>query len=160
VDQELKPDEVSDRLVRLADGSYVEQDVLNIIDKIQEYDPNLKVKYVDPNRAEFGDEPYRIVEVCPDGMERVVFGVWKLDETVLQRIYAADKMKSDVLANIDSHNRMVSQGVQARYEDQKLEAQDIVAHYLNSRKGRWSFINDEGKKVTVDDQEGRKAKIE
>lgn len=160
MDRELTKDEVSDRLVRLADGVYVEQDVLNIVEKIQQYDPNLKVKYVDPNRAEFGDEPYRIVEVCPDGMERVLFGVWELNELVLERIYAADKMKTDVLANIDSHNRMINQGIQSRYEDQKLEANDIVAHYLESRKGRWSFKNDAGQKVTLDDQEGRKAKVE
>jgi hypothetical protein len=160
MDRELGQDEVSDRLVRIADGVYVEQDVLNIVEKIQQYDPNLKVKYCDPDRAEFGDEPYRIVEICPDGMERVVFGTWTLDERVMDRLYAADNLKTDVLANIDRNNRLVELEMERRYTDKKLEANDIMTHYFNSRKGRWSFVNDAGQKVTIDDQEGRKAKIE
>jgi hypothetical protein len=93
-------------------------------------------------------------------MERVVFGTWTLDDRVMDRLYAADNLKTDVLANIDRNNRLVELEMERRYTDKKLEANDIMTHYFNSRKGRWSFVNDAGQKVTIDDQEGRKAKIE
>lgn len=153
----MKDHEVKQRLIELADGSLVERDVLNIVEKIRNYDSNLLVKYVDPNRINLGDAPYRITERCPDGMERLIMEVWKLDETVLDRIMAADNSRNNVLLSIDSANLLAEKIQKRRYEEICLEDQDLMTSYLKSPKGKYSFRRRKDEAlVIIDDQEGRK----
>lgn len=148
-------------LVKLAEGVYVERDTLNIIEKIQEYDPRLRVKYVDPARSDINDAPYLLVEECPDGIERVVFYIWKLDERVLERLYAADRYKHDILGSIDTNNRLLQENEQQRYREQILEAHDMVESYLKSPKGRYSMTDPlTGTKFKLDDQPGVRPQVE
>lgn len=151
--------DVNQRLVQIAEGIYVEQDVLNIVEKIRNYDPNLNVKYCDPARSEFTDAPYKIVELCPDGMERVVFDCWELNETILERIYAADNARNNVLTNLDNVNLIAKKTQERRYQEKRLEEQDLVTSYLKSPKGRYSFKREDGSLVTIDDQPGREHKV-
>lgn len=155
----MKDHEVKKRLVDLGDGQLVEHDVLNIVEKIRNYDPNLQIKYVDPMRAEFGDAPYRITEKCPDGMERIVMEVWELDERILDRIMAADNSRNNVLLSIDNNNLLAKKTQERRYEEVRLEEQDLITSYLRSPKGRFSFKRKDGALVTIDDQEGRRHKV-
>lgn len=139
--------------VKLDDGVIVERDVLNIVEKIREYDENLCVQYLDPSSgADFSDAPYRIVEVCPDGMNREVFSVWTLDETVLERIYAADNNKQDILLQLDRNNQAARANQKRRYEDKTLETRDIIESVLKSPKGTYKFKSPTtGETVTIDD---------
>lgn len=138
--------------VKLDDGAIVERDVLGIVEKITEYDENLRVQYLDPSSgADFSDAPYRIVEVCPDGKVREVFSVWALDEKVLERIYAADTQRIDVLTALNNHNALLRKERERRYEEKKLEAQDIVSHVLKSPKGRYTIPKANGEGVAVID---------
>lgn len=155
----MKKDEINKRLVDLADGFLVEHDVLNVVEKIRNYDPNLRVKYVDPMRAEFGDAPYRITELCPDGMERLVMEVWELDDRVVERIVAADNSRNNVLVSLDDTNLIASKIQERRYEEIRLEDQDLIHSYLKSPKGKYSFNRRDGALVTIDDQEGRKHRV-
>lgn len=152
-------DDPNDRghLVRLDDGNFVERDVLNIVEKIAAYDPNLKVQYLD-QAANLGDAPWRIVERCRDGQWRTVFYVWQLDERVLERLYAADTQRHNVLVRLDAHNESLKKDQARRYEDKRLEQVDITKHVLQSPKGRYSF-NYDGKWVQIDDDPLRQAKV-
>lgn len=152
--------DVKKRLIEMADGSYVEADVLNVVEKIRAYDPNLNVKYVDPALADPTDPPYKIVELCPDGMERVVFGVWELNEAILERLYKADNSRTNVLLDLHGNNLLAKKEQERRYTEIRLEDQDILTHYLKSPKGRYSFNRREDNAlVTIDDQEGRRHKV-
>lgn len=155
----MKPDEVRKRLVQLAEGVYVERDVLGIVEKIRDYDPSLRVKFLDPSRAELNDPPWLIVEVCPDNIERVVLRVWELDDRVLERLRAADTQVSDILVVVDQKNAQVRGELKRRFREEQDQAVDIFTSYLRSPKSRWSF-KDKGKKVTLDDAPCRKAKVE
>lgn len=136
-------------LLKLDTGEWVERDVLRIVEQIRQYDPNLRVQYLE-TAASLGDAPYRVVEHCKDGKDRIVFYCWTLDQRVLDRIYAADNNKLDVMGRIDSHNDKVRRNEQQRYEDRLGEAGDIMRTALRSRKGRWTF-KDGNRKVTIDD---------
>jgi hypothetical protein len=136
-------------LVKLDDGSFVERDVLNVVEKIAAYDPNIKVQYL-AYAANIGEAPWRIVELCKDGQWRTVFYCWSLDGSVLERLYAADTQKHNVLGRLDSNNDGVRKEQYRRYKEKFDAASDIVASMLRSPKGRWSFT-DGDKKVTVDD---------
>lgn len=144
-------------LVRLDENSFVERDVLNIIEKIYYYDPNLKVQYLE-HAANLGDAPWRIVERCRDGQWRTVFYIWDLDERVLDRLYAADTQRHNVLGRLDAHNKSIRQDQERRYEDKRLEHVDITKHVFASPKGRYSFTVD-GRWVEVDDDPLRQHKV-
>lgn len=145
-------------LVRLDDGSLVERDVLHIAERISEYDPNLKLQYLE-SAARIGDAPYRVVELCKDGQWRPLFSVWELDQRVLDRIHLGDMLRNPVGTNMEVHNAAIRAELKRKEREELGAAQDITEHMLKSPKGRWSFT-DGDKKVTVDDAPNRPAKVE
>ena len=134
------------RLVELAAGVYVENDTLRIVQAIQEYDPNLRVKYLDPDRGgELGDPPYKIFELCPDGHERLVFGVWSLDDRVLERLWAADTQRHDIPARLAQHNAKVRQDSARRFREEQLgEAHEMVVAVVRSPKDTYRIPTPNG----------------
>lgn len=151
---------MSSGLVRLEDGSYIERDLLNIVQKVQEFDPNLRIQYLDPNRtSEPGDAPYRIVETCRDGVDRLVFSVWELDDRVIERLYAADMLNPDFIKNLDATNLMARLNSQRRFREEMDEAKDIVEHVVSSTKGRYSIPSADGEGVILIDDTAPERRI-
>lgn len=142
--------DVKKRLIELSDGSMVEQDLYGIVERIRAYDPSLRVKYL----ASYGvvsDAPYAVFELCPDGIERKVFDVWELDERVMERLYAADNRRQNVLDALDANNNKVRAAQQRNFYEKQLADADLIATWLKSNKGRWTFKNDKGQTVQLDD---------
>lgn len=149
----------SNNTVRLDESTVVERDVLNIIQRVMEYDPNLKVQYLE-RAASAGDAPWRIIERCRDGEYRVIFYAWQMDERVLERIRSADCFSVDVMSGMESNNASLRQLEGRRFQEQMDEAKDIVEHILNSSKGRYTFKNPDGELVTIDDDPKPSWKVE
>lgn len=147
-----------DGMVKLDESTLVEHDVLNVIQKIMEYDQNLKVQYLE-RAAKAGDAPWRIVERCNDGEWRVIFYTWEINETVLDRIRMADCHMVDVLSTVDQHNASLRQREGRRFQERMGEAADITTHVLKSSKGRYTF-KDGDKLVTIDDDPKPSWKVE
>ena len=141
------------RLVELAEGVLVEEDTLDVIRRIMEYDENLRVKYLRPDSSDITDAPYAIFEVCPDGIERLVFTVWELDQRVLERLYLADTQKHDIIARIEGANQRARADQQRRFRESMEEAADIAAHVIRSPKTEYTIPanreNVEQKEVVV-----------
>ena len=148
----------ADNMVKLDDSTLIERDVLNVIEKIYDYDPNLKVQYLE-KAAAAGDAPYRIIERCSDGEWRVIFYAWTLDERILERIRLADCHAVDILSSVDSHNASLRQREGRRFKERMGEAADITTHILKSSKGRYTF-KDGDKLVTIDDDPKPSWKVE
>lgn len=141
-------------LVKIDEDTFVERDVLNIIQKIEEYDPNLKVQYLG-HSASIGDAPYRVLEFCKDHQWRVCFYAWELDQTVLDRIWMADTNRHGVLTRLDDNNAAVRRENLRRYKEKLGEAKDITQHVIASPKGRYSV--DLGDKVLKIDDDPQRA---
>lgn len=130
------------RLVELATGEWMEEGAYEIVRKIQEYDPNLRVQYLDPERAsDITDAPYRILEICPDQIPRVVFSVWELDERVIERLHRADTQKGNILFGLDGANLLAEKQRHRRYEDEEDALKEMVADVLRSPKEKYSATN-------------------
>ncbi len=145
--------DVNRRLVEFAAGVYVEEDVLRVVDAVRAYDPNLVVKYLDPDRGgELDDPPYKIFERCPDGHERLVFGVWTLDNRVMERLYAADTRRFDIAGQIERNNTHVKEEQKRRFREEVLaEARDQTEHVIKSPKGSYTLPGPEaGLQIVVD----------
>jgi len=134
-------DDVAKRLVELGEGVTVEEDVLGIVQRIRDYDPNLVVQYCDPMRAEFQDAPFRILELCPDGMRRPVMDVWTLDERVLERLHQLDSHSHNVLEDLDRINRKASEQGKRRFREEVNAVSEMVYGVLNSPKDTYRATN-------------------
>lgn len=134
-------DYVKKRLFEMADGTLVEEDVLGIVERIQSYDPNLTVQYLDPDKSDFASAPYRVMEKCPDGNLRMVFECWELDERVLERLFRADTQKASVLEGIDNTNHLARKRIRQRYRDEQEALSDMVDGILNSHKDTYTATN-------------------
>jgi hypothetical protein len=133
---------VEKRLVELAQGVLVEEDVLGVVQRIMEYDSNLRVKYLDPTSfPDMTDAPYRIFELCPDGMERVVMSVWKLDERVLERLYKADNLKHGIFGEMNKRDELARRGLKRRFQDEIEALSEMAADVLRSPKDTYTATN-------------------
>ena len=153
----LTPEEWS-KMVQIAPGVLVERDVLAVVDWIRDYDPNLDVVYLDPNRFSLGpsEPPYKVIETCRDGQVRVVFSCWTLDNTVKERIIAADNQNQDILARLDANNAEARKKQNSVFQDRIGEAHDMTVHLLRNSKTTYRFRNETGELVVIDDDKGRK----
>lgn len=135
-------DDVAQRLVDIGRGVLVEADVLGIVERIQAYDENLRVTFLDPEQfSDIRDAPYQIQEICPDGMRRPVMSVWELDERVLERLYAADTQRFDVLHRLEGNNKKALSIEKRRYKEEVQAVSEMVQGVLASPKDTYTATN-------------------
>lgn len=118
-------------------GVQVELDVLRIAEAIHEYDPNLRVQFLN-EAAAIGDPPFRVIETCRDGVDRVAFLAWELDGRLLERVMQADCAKRDLDAIMTKQNRAAKDAVNRRYREKLEEANEIAFSVLRSRKSKYT----------------------
>lgn len=131
------------------DGQWVEGDALRIAEQVSEYDPNLRVQYLE-YAASIGDPPFRIVERGRDGVDYTVFYAWKLNGAVLERIRQADNVRRNVQAEVEKKNAAVRLNLKRRYEERAENARE-VAKFIGGSSKDTLIVNDEftGKKLKI-----------
>lgn len=125
--------DTQEKLIEFAEGVYVERDALRIAEKIQEYDENLRLKYC-AEYSSISDAPYKLVEVCKDSVERVVFDIWELDDRVIEKLYAADNRVQNISDMLDVVNGKAKADENRRYKELQDEATEIAHSILKSPK--------------------------
>lgn len=132
------------------DGNMVEKDVLHIAEQVKKLDENLTILCVNPALADFNEAPFIIAERCPDGVLRRVFECWQLDQTVLERIEAADTTRNDIQAYIEHQNAVRLNKSRSRYQEKKLEIADIATSLLKTKKSSFTYKDpNNGDSVTI-----------
>ena len=146
----------------VVDGNIVERKMLYLVEKIKDINPDLEVVCLDPDNADNPfEEPFLICERVGDQLFKI-FGVWELNDSVIERIHLADTQKFDVQKMIDDTNAKVRAEEKRRYKEKREEKTDIVASAIEafeSNKSAFSFTRPEdGATVTLYDD--RPAKVE
>lgn len=123
-------------------GVLVERDALRIAERIKEYDPNLTLQYLE--EAERADQPpFRVIEHCRDGVDRVAFTAWVLDERLIQRVAMGDNARKDLDRILTEANRKAKEAQKQAFRDSLVEANDITQHVIRSPKVRYTVrLND------------------
>ena len=124
----------------IVNGVAVETDVLRIVEAIHEYDPKLRVQFL-AEAAAVNEPPFRVIETCRDGVDRVAFTAWELDGRLLERVMAADCAQRDLDAIITKKNRAAKDDLNRRYRESVEEANEIAYAVLRSRKSKYSVRN-------------------
>lgn len=126
------------------DGNIIERKSLYLVEKIKDYDENIEVLCVDPDRADSPfEEPFQIAEWVntPTGRElRIMFGVWELNDLVYERILQTDAHNGvDLQKVIEDHNKKVK-AEQDRKAAEKADARkDLVTTIVKDRKSQFTF---------------------
>lgn len=139
-------------------GMYVEEDALRIAERVSEYDPNLKVQYLE-EAASIGDPPFRVIEVCKDGVERTVLYAWELDNRILERIYAADTVKQNIDKKITDANTVARENLNRRYREELEEARNIIKSIIRTDKETY-ILKDKGRKIKVHQYKPAEVEVE
>jgi hypothetical protein len=142
----------------MVEGAIVERDALYIAEKLQDYDPDLVVLCLDPENlhAQFTDAPFVVCRRLPNGQYQRVLEAWKLDDTVLERVYLADSHRHnqlDLLVKMEEKKK----ADKAKADKEKLDDKhQLFAAALRNKKSTFSFENSKGELVTIDETTGVK----
>lgn len=125
------------------DGRWINERVSRVVEIIRDYDPNLEVCWIPPDKREPGDAAFAIVETGLDGRRSVAFYVQteaEFDERVLARIFAGDTTKSNVLSSIEAseiaHKAMQMKKYLDRWEEEKDHIEHVIKSPLNKYVGK------------------------
>ena len=139
----------------MVDGQIVERDALYITEKLMDYDPDLRVLCLDPEKAGVNDAPFVVVKLQPNGTMQRVLEAWQLDDTVVQRVYLADGQRNNQL------EQLVKLEQQKKAEKERADKEvmghnhEIFQGALANEKSEYTFKKDD-KLVTVSDTHGVK----
>lgn len=136
----------------LVDGNIVERDTLHIAERIKEYDENLEILCLDPDKAGLNDAPFVICERMPNGSLQRIFECWVLDNSVIERIALADQHKFNALTRVEELEAAFKKDREARYKDRADEMKDIMAHAVKNRTSSYTIRNHENELVTIDER--------
>lgn len=134
-------------------GVWVEGDALRIAEKVQEFDSRLRVQYLE-EAAKINEPPFRVVERCRDGVDRVVITAWKLDDRIIERLYAADTERHGdlILKKMDANNAKLRADAKQRYKESVQEAGAMAAAVLASAKDTYKLHRPDGKLIKITPQ--------
>lgn len=152
-------------------GEFVEVpgDMFRIKDEIESRWPNLWVTYLNPDSSTspqkigiaLGDAPYAIWERTREG-PRLVMKVWKLDQSVIDKLHLVNGANGDVLDMIEKENARLRRQQDQEHEEVFGEGADLTKSILKrfgEGKINFSYTNEHGeKRVVTDGHNGRDRK--
>ena len=127
------------------EGNMVERDALMIAEKIRDYDPELSLLCLDPNNASITDAPFMVVRQLTNGEYERVLEAWQLDDRILERIWASDCSKNNIVETM------------AQMEFRKKAERDYISQQkrdLNIEMGVSAIKNPTSKFTFKDDSRG------
>lgn len=138
---------------RMPDGSIAEipGDMFGIVEEIAFRWPNLKVQFLNPQRANIEDAPYRVVEMTPNG-PRTVCDVWELDRRLIDRLHLMDSAKIDVLGALEAHNAKAKANETAKRDEYLGQGSDLIKSTVTQfGKGKleFNYTNEAGQKRVI-----------
>ena len=132
-------------------------DMFRVVEEITSRWPRLRVQFVDPDRSELNDPPYRVVELTPEGPVQVC-AVWELNQTLIEKLHLMNAAGIDVEAAITAHNAKKREAEKKAEAEKNAEAADKTASVLKHfGKGKLEFhyTTDDGQKRVVSEAGSR-----
>lgn len=96
--------DLGDVYVPSEDGGFISEKHARISEIINDYDPNLELAWVPPDKRQPGDKPFAVICRPPMQPAYVVFYSDDCDERLLGRLFSMDSNNGNVLDAIESNN--------------------------------------------------------
>lgn len=114
------------------DGRWVSESHERIARIIQDYDPELFLAYIPPDKREPGDVPFAVIHQPAGKMSYVVFTAEHCDERILERLWTSDNKHGDVLSRLDAHNAALEAIKLKKQMDEQEERRELVQSIVKS----------------------------
>ncbi len=121
------------------DGAIVERDALRIVEKLQEYDDRLYVLCLDPDRAEINDAPFIVVREKDNGSSERVLEAWELDDKIIERVWAADCSKHDILDKLVKMEQAKKNELDKKHAEEMGSATELLVSAVKNPRSSFSF---------------------
>lgn len=115
-------------------GGFVDENQARIAEIIKDYDPELELAWIPPDKRKPGDQPFAVIH-RPMGKEAyVAFYMDTCDERIIERIFIGDVKRhgGTILNEIDAKNAAVKAVQMKKQMDELDAASDEAAHVLKS----------------------------
>lgn len=121
-----------DVAIPTADGRWVSEKHERIARIIQDYDPDLHLAYIPPDKREPGDIPFAVIHTPPDAPDYVVATFDDCDERILEHLWSIDNKHGDVLSRMDAANA-AKEAVKLREQlDREEERKELIGSIVRS----------------------------
>lgn len=140
------------------DGHIVERDALRIAEKIADYDPALRLVCLDNEGFEsVRDAPFMVVRDNGHGTVERVLEAWTLDDRIIERIWAADNSKHDILAKLVAEENRLKKDREDKEREEREANVELMAAAVTNKKSSFQFHNREGELVKIHDDRGKES---
>lgn len=115
-------------------GYFVDENQARIAEIIKDYDPELELAWIPPDKRQPGDQPFAVIHRPMGKPEYVAFYADSCDERILERIFTGDVRNhgGTILDRVDAKNAAVKAVQMKKQIDELDEAADEAAHVLKS----------------------------
>lgn len=122
-------------------GEFVDQRHARIAEIIQDYDPELELAWIPPDKREEGDKPFAVIHRPLGKPVYVAFYVDECDERILQRIWAGDVKhhRGTIMTQLDARNASVKAMQLKKQMDEMDDAADQAKHVFQSPKSTYTI---------------------
>jgi hypothetical protein len=128
------------------DGHIVERDALRIVEKIQEYDERLSVICLDTegsNAPGVNDAPFLVIRENDNGVYERVLEAWSLDDKIIERIWASDNQKNDILAKLVEMENAKKKEADDKAAEENGAAREMLVAAVKNPKSSFTFRDKE-----------------
>lgn len=119
------------------DQGFVSAEHQRIAEIIADYDPDIHLAWIPPDKREPGDSPFAVVHTPVGQPSYIAFYADECDERLLARVFANDLAKNDVWAQLEKAEAAREAIKLKRQMDEAEERKDLVQHIIKSPKSRY-----------------------
>lgn len=151
---------MDDVILATEEGRFVSQKWMFLAEMLQDYNPNLELRWIPPETraVEDRDKPYVVAHTDKQGRSYIVLYASELDqpEEVMTRIIHSDQKHGDVLSRMDVRNN-VNKLFELRKREEDLAEKEELARWLVETKKTNPVIRDKetGELIKLDGQLNR-----
>lgn len=118
------------------DGHFISENQRRIADILRDYDPNLQLQWIPPDKRDpIADKAFRVVDVSPGRAPYVVCFSDECDERLLARVMQNDSQRhGNMMTYMDAHNNAVEAMRLKERMERNEEAHRLSYSVLRSNK--------------------------
>lgn len=127
------------------DGHFISQKQIRINEVLQDYDPNLQLQWIPPDKRSERDLAFRVVHFNPGKAPYLVCTAEECDERLLAKVFEADQQNSpNKLTYIENYNNALELVRAKEDTEERQELHEMAMAVIRNNKSSYTIrINGE-----------------
>lgn len=122
------------------DGHFISQKQIRINEVLQDYDPNLQLQWIPPDKRSERDLAFRVVHFNPGKAPYLVCIAEECDERLLARVFEADQQNSpNKLTYIENYNNALELVRAKEDTEERQELHEMAMAVIRNNKSSYTI---------------------